>query len=107
MLTRNDLCFFALAFYRQAVTELFRCQEDRERESLYLQCSYWWHSYIQRRRESRLNNNMSQIRYNVQNDPTYRPYCLRCKGLVRMVRRGHLQWDCRCGAVHDERKTGV
>jgi hypothetical protein len=46
----------------------------------------------------------SLIRLNAEADPAYRPYCLRCPGLVRMVISAPLLWVCeKCLAVHDER----
>ncbi len=54
MLTRNDKCYFALAFYRQTVGEVFRCSNESECEHLIRQATYWWELYLERRRESRL-----------------------------------------------------
>jgi hypothetical protein len=36
-------------------------------------------------------------------DPTYAPYCLRCRGLHRMKVVAPFYWEHHCGAVHDER----
>lgn len=36
-------------------------------------------------------------------DPNYKPYCLRCVGLVRMLKVEAFYWACTCGAEHDER----
>jgi hypothetical protein len=47
----------------------------------------------------------SQIGENAEKDPQYRPYCLRCPSLVRMVIVGRFLWRCgHCGAVHEERE---
>lgn len=46
---------------------------------------------------------MSIISENAKADPNYCPYCMRCAGLVRMVKVEPLLWRCKCGAVHDER----
>lgn len=48
---------------------------------------------------------MSLVKENALKDPNYAPYCLRCPGLVRMVKVEPLYWRCRCGAQHDERET--
>lgn len=45
----------------------------------------------------------SIMRLNAEKDATYRPYCLRCPGLVRMTIVDRFLWACACGAVHDER----
>jgi hypothetical protein len=45
----------------------------------------------------------SAVRLNAEKDPNYCPYCMRCKGLVRMKKQAHMLWNCKCGAVHDER----
>lgn len=45
----------------------------------------------------------SQVLINAEKDPTYCPYCMRCSGLIRMVKVEHLLWECKCGAIHDER----
>ena len=47
---------------------------------------------------------MSLVKENALKDPNYAPYCLRCPGLVRMVKVEPLYWRCRCGAQHDEGK---
>jgi hypothetical protein len=47
---------------------------------------------------------MNVIQQNAARDPNYSPYCLRCSGLVRMIKIETLLWHCRCGAVHDERE---
>lgn len=41
---------------------------------------------------------------NVAKDPSYTPYCLRCKELVRMKRIAPLHWRCSCGAQCDLRE---
>lgn len=46
----------------------------------------------------------SQVLLNAEKDPSYAPYCLRCPGLVRMVKIEPFFWRCKCGAMHDERK---
>jgi len=45
----------------------------------------------------------SVIRENAERDPYYAPYCMRCKGLVRMEIVAPYLWRCRCGARHDAR----
>lgn len=40
---------------------------------------------------------------NHMQDPRYAPYCLRCKGLVRMFIVAPFYWRHICGAEHDER----
>lgn len=40
---------------------------------------------------------------NVEKDPSYAPYCMRCDGLVRMHVVSRLHWRCRCGAACDYR----
>lgn len=47
----------------------------------------------------------SQVRLNAEQDPTYRPYCMRCSGLVRMQIVEPFYWRCACGAEHDERRS--
>jgi len=48
--------------------------------------------------------NKSLIRLNAESDPSYRPYCLRCKGIQRMEIVAQFAWKCPiCGAIHDER----
>ena len=42
---------------------------------------------------------------NVERDPHYAPYCLRCRGLVRMRRVTLHYWNCHCGAQCDYRKA--
>jgi hypothetical protein len=54
MLTRNDKCFFALAFYRQSMQEMFFAMDNDEKVILFRgQADYWWTEYQERRRESR------------------------------------------------------
>lgn len=48
-------------------------------------------------------NAMTKVRLNAEADPTYCPWCLRCKGLVRMNKVEPFLWSCDCGAKHDER----
>lgn len=43
------------------------------------------------------------VRMNAEKDPDYRPYCMRCPGLVRMSIVERFLWACRCGAKHDAR----
>jgi hypothetical protein len=39
-------------------------------------------------------------------DPTYAPYCMRCRGLNRMKVIEPFLWECDgCGSVHDERQV--
>lgn len=38
-------------------------------------------------------------------DPTYAPYCMRCKGLHRMKVVEPFLWEHSCGAIHDERQV--
>lgn len=40
---------------------------------------------------------------NAERDHAYCPYCMRCPGLVRMVKQADFLWRCRCGAVQDSR----
>lgn len=42
---------------------------------------------------------------NVEKDPHYAPYCMRCTGLVRMARIARHYWRCRCGAPCDYRDS--
>lgn len=48
---------------------------------------------------------LSIVRQNAEKDPTYCPYCMRCKGLIRMKKIEHMYWRCFCGAEHDEREV--
>lgn len=45
---------------------------------------------------------MCIVRSNAERDPNYNPYCMRCRGLVRMQKVRPFYWKCRCGAEHDE-----
>lgn len=45
----------------------------------------------------------SVVRQNAEQDPNYRPYCLRCSGNQRMQKKAPFYWEHKCGAVHDER----
>lgn len=56
MLTRNDRCFFALAFYRQTVTWLFfgMGKDPEADERLVREAKFWWDEYRRRRAASRL-----------------------------------------------------
>lgn len=38
---------------------------------------------------------------NMRKDPQYAPYCMRCRGLVRMRRVSLTVAKCKCGAVHE------
>lgn len=49
----------------------------------------------------------SSVRWNAERDPNYCPYCLRCRGLVRMVKVEAFYWRCNCGAEHDERTEAL
>lgn len=40
---------------------------------------------------------------NVENDPNYAPYCMRCPGLTRMRKIEPHYWRCGCGAECDYR----
>lgn len=40
---------------------------------------------------------------NAKKDPNYCPYCMRCRGLVRMRKIEPFYWRCKCGAEHDAR----
>lgn len=40
---------------------------------------------------------------NVEKDPYYAPYCMRCPGLVRMRVVERHYWRCRCGSQCDYR----
>lgn len=42
---------------------------------------------------------------NVEKDPSYVPYCMRCPGLVRMRVVARHYWQCFCGAVCDYRQS--
>ena len=44
---------------------------------------------------------------NVENDPYYAPYCMRCTGLVRMRIVDRHYWRCYCGAQCDYRPEAV
>lgn len=46
---------------------------------------------------------ISIVRQNAEKDPNYCPYCMNCKGNVRMRQKADFLWSCKCGAVHDER----
>lgn len=46
---------------------------------------------------------ISIIRKNAEKDPYYCPYCMNCRGNVRMTKKADFLWKCKCGAVHDER----
>lgn len=48
---------------------------------------------------------ISQVRMNAEKDEAYRPYCMRCPGLVRMVKIAPFFWRCKCGAEHDEQRA--
>jgi hypothetical protein len=41
---------------------------------------------------------------NVEQDAYYAPYCMRCKGLVRMQIVDRHYWRCHCGAQCDYRQ---
>ena len=44
------------------------------------------------------------VRSNAEKDPTYCPYCMRCRGLQRMRKVAAFQWACPvCPAKHDAR----
>ena len=48
----------------------------------------------------------SIIRRNATEDASYCPYCMRCRGLVRMRVVEKFYWRCaKCGAEHDERAS--
>ncbi len=47
----------------------------------------------------------SQVKINAEKDANYCPYCMRCSGNVRMVKKETMLWGCHCGAIHDERFT--
>lgn len=49
----------------------------------------------------------SIILTNALKDPNYRPYCMRCRGLVRMEKIAPLFWRCKCGAEHEEKIPAV
>jgi len=49
--------------------------------------------------------NLEIIYRNATSDPHYAPYCMRCRGLVRMRKVAHLYWRCyKCPAIHDQRE---
>jgi hypothetical protein len=57
-----------------------------------------------------MNVDLSKARYktivrNHWSDPTYAPYCMRCRGLDRMVVVEPYLFAHKCGAVHDERQV--
>lgn len=52
-------------------------------------------------------NQKSLVRENAEKDSSYCPYCMRCRGLVRMKKIEEFYWKCKCGAVHDERDTNA
>jgi len=43
------------------------------------------------------------ILHNVAKDACYAPYCMRCRGLVRMQRVEQHYWKCHCGTLCDYR----
>lgn len=46
----------------------------------------------------------TQMRFNAEGDPSYRPYCLACPTMARMRIVEPMFWRCsNCGAEHDER----
>lgn len=48
----------------------------------------------------------SIVRINAERSEAYCPYCMRCRGLVRMgLTPIKFVWRCKCGAIHDERTT--
>ena len=55
MLSKNDKCFFALAFYKQSITGLFNSKNEKELNNSYKQCCYWWEMYQERKNKSRTN----------------------------------------------------
>lgn len=50
-------------------------------------------------------NKEKKVRKIAENDPNYCPYCMRCRGLVRMKKVEDFFWKCDCGAIHDERNN--
>lgn len=44
---------------------------------------------------------------NVEKDPYYAPYCMRCQGLVRMRILERHYWRCSCGASCDYRQAVI
>jgi len=44
---------------------------------------------------------------NVEKNPHYAPYCMRCPGLVRMRVVERHYWRCHCGAQCDYRTEGA
>lgn len=45
----------------------------------------------------------SGVLLNAEADPNYRPYCLNCSTMRRMVEVKRFHWQCpSCGAQHDE-----
>lgn len=46
----------------------------------------------------------NQVRVNAEKDPTYAPYCLRCRTMERMKIVERFLWRCACGNTCDERK---
>jgi hypothetical protein len=46
-----------------------------------------------------MSNILDEILHrNFKKDPRYAPYCMRCTGLVRMIRTGEKTAKCKCGA---------
>lgn len=50
---------------------------------------------------------ISQVLSNAHQDSSYRPYCMRCSGLIRMAKVEAFFWKCGCGAVCDLRPDAV
>jgi hypothetical protein len=48
---------------------------------------------------------MCLIYQKAEADPEYNPYCLRCRGLVRMRWVAPFLWSCTCGAICDARNA--
>lgn len=55
----------------------------------------------------RSGDGKSQVRRNAEQDPTYSPYCLRCRSMERLQIVEPFFWRCEfCNAEHDERIPG-
>jgi hypothetical protein len=53
-----------------------------------------------------ISERKSIVHQNALKNPNYAPYCMRCKGLKRMIKTGTLSWGCSCGASHKEPIVG-
>lgn len=51
-----------------------------------------------------INPGLIIVLENAKKNPEYRPYCMRCSGLVRMNKIKDFYWRCDCGAICDLRE---